>query len=638
MRHTPTSGLRFSLTAVCTLILSACNSSDTRETMPTAAPETQEHHQPQQKPVVYQVFTRLFGNTKTNNVAWGSIEENGVGKFADFSDTALTEIRQLGVSHIWFTGVPHHATTTDYTDYGISLDDPDVIKGRAGSPYAVKDYYNVDPDLAIDPARRMAEFEALISRTHAHDMKVIIDIVPNHVARDYHSLNTPAGEPPLGSNDDPGEQYQRDNHFYYVPGTSFSVPEHPDNFHPLGGATHPLADGEFNESPAKWTGNGARSAQPSASDWYETVKLNYGVKPDGSFDFPALPKNFANKSYAKHYAFWQDQDLPDAWYRMREIALFWLDKGVDGFRFDMAEMVPVEFWSFLNASIKHHKPDAFLLAEVYQPERYRDYLQRGLMDYLYDKVGFYDTLKLVMQQQSPVKTLDETAARVSDIESSMLHFLENHDEQRIASAPFAGDAEKGKPALAVSALKSDAPYMLYFGQEVGEDGSEDMGFGDPSRTSIFDYAGVPAHQRWMNNGKFDGGQLSDNEKALRRFYSKVLNLAAYHPAMGGDMHSLLKNQVVQSGDGSKVYSFVRTHSQKALLVISNFSETEQQVELNFPISGTGLPAETTVKAHSLISRKTIPISRQPHHVKLQISVAAWDAQVIELSPVEGRSH
>nr|WP_232365191.1 alpha-amylase family glycosyl hydrolase [Salinimonas marina] len=605
--------------------------------MPATAPITQAPSQTQQKPVVYQVFTRLFGNTNSNNVPWGSIEQNGVGKFADFSDTALSEIRQLGVSHIWFTGVPHHVTTTDYTAYGISLDDPDVIKGRAGSPYAVKDYYNVDPDLAQDPARRMAEFEALIKRTHAHGMKVIIDIVPNHVARHYESVNTPAGVPALGSNDDPAQQYQRDNHFYYVPGTSFAVPEHPGNFHPLGGAAHPLADGQFDETPAKWTGNGARSAQPSASDWYETVKLNYGVKPDGSFDFPALPVHFANKPYAKHYAFWQNQDLPDAWYRMREIALFWLDKGVDGFRFDMAEMVPVEFWSFLNASIKHHKPDAFLLAEVYQPERYRDYLHRGLMDYLYDKVGFYDTLKRVMQQQDSVTSLDDVAARVSDIESSMLHFLENHDEQRIASEPFAGDAQRGKPALAVSALKSDAPYMLYFGQEVGEDGSEDMGFGDPSRTSIFDYAGVPAHQRWMNDGKFDGGQLTDDEQALRRFYTNVLNLAAYHPAMQGKMHSLLANQAVKSGEGDQVYSFVRSDPHQALLVLSNFSDSEQQVNLNIPISHTGLAAGTAVTAYSLLSGTTIPLMQQHNRIQVQVNVAATDAQIIELTVAANHS-
>ncbi|MEI8641696.1 alpha-amylase family glycosyl hydrolase [Pseudoalteromonas sp. Hal099] len=64
---------------------------------------------------------------------------------------------------------------------------------------------------------------------------------------------------------------------------------------------------------------------------------------------------YKDKDYRAHYAFWQDKELPDSWYKFRDIALFWLDKGVDGFRYDMAEMVPVEFWSFLNSSTKMQK-------------------------------------------------------------------------------------------------------------------------------------------------------------------------------------------------------------------------------------------------------------------------------------------
>ena len=120
----------------------------------------------EEKKVVYQVFTRLFGNTNSTNKPWGTLEENGVGKFEDFTDKALKEIKELGVTHIWYTGVLHHAMVTDYTEFGISNDDPDVVKGRAGSPYAVKDYYNVDPDLAVNPENRMQEFEDLTARTH----------------------------------------------------------------------------------------------------------------------------------------------------------------------------------------------------------------------------------------------------------------------------------------------------------------------------------------------------------------------------------------------------------------------------------------------------------------------------------------
>lgn len=560
------------------LVIMACSTSQSTN---SSSESFASDYPEQQKPIVYQAFTRLFGNKNTTNKPWGSIEENGVGKFADFSDNALSEIRALGVSHIWYTGVPHHATSTDYTQYGISLDDPDVIKGRAGSPYAVKDYYNVDPDLATDPASRMQEFESLIARTHANGMKVIIDIVPNHVARDYAPLSLPEGITALGVDDNASVAYHRDNNFYYVPGSSFLVPAHPASFDPMGGAEHPLADGQFYESPAKWTGNGARAAQPDVNDWYETVKINYGVRPDGSHDFPALPAAYGQKSTEAHVEFWQDKSLPDSWYKMRDIALFWMEKGVDGFRFDMAEMVPVEFWSFLNASIKHENPEAFLLAEVYQPDRYRDYLKRGKMDYLYDKVGLYDSIKGVMQGKEDVTVIDNATNDVADIADSMLHFLENHDEQRIASAPFAGDAQSGKPALVVSALNSRAPFMIYFGQEVGEDGSEETGFGDPSRTTIFDYAGVPAHQRWMNEGAFDGGQLTNDEKALRAYYQHVLNIAAFHPAMQGGFASL-QRYISTDASHNQTYSFIRTHSKMPLVVISHFGDNTVTGSVDIP--------------------------------------------------------
>ncbi len=545
----------------------------------------QKHVEQQGKPVVYQVFTRLFGNTNTTNQPWGTIETNAVGKFSDFTDEALVGIKALGTTHLWYTGIPHHAVIHDYSEYGISLDDPDVVKGRAGSPYAVKDYYNVNPDLADDPAKRLAEFEALIARTHAHDMKVIIDIVPNHVARGYESLSAPEGIEDFGASDDTSVEYARDNNFYYVVGQDFIVPESKNGYQPLGGEAHPLADGKFNESPAKWTGNGARAAQPDANDWYETVKVNYGVKPDGSYDFPVLPDDFVNKGYKEHAAFWQDKSLPDSWYKFRDITHYWLDKGVDGFRYDMAEMVPVEFWSFLNSSIKMKNPNAFLLAEVYQPHLYRDYIHLGKMDFLYDKVEFYDTLKAVMQGHGDTAELANIQTRMSDIESHMLHFLENHDEQRIASPDFAGDAEKGKPALVVSALISRSPTMLYFGQDVGEDGSEETGFGDPTRTTIFDYAGVPAHQRWMNNGAFDGGMLSDSEKQLREYYINVMQLSATHPTMQGAFESLHAMNIDSNEDyDNKTFSFARWTTDSQLLVVSQFTQQSKSFELKIPAS------------------------------------------------------
>jgi len=530
------------------------------------------------KPVVYQVFTRLFGNKNTTNKAWGTIGENGVGKFADFTDAALEGIHELGVSHIWYTGVPHHVIVGDYTEYGISNDDPDVVKGRAGSPYAVKDYYNVNPDLALDPSRRLEEFAALIERTHARGMKVIIDIVPNHVARAYESITLPDGVENFGAHDDTSIEWTRDNNFYYIVGEDFRLPDFPDRYRPLGGKSHPLIDGQFAESPAKWSGNGARVAQPVFQDWFETVKINHGVRPDGSHAFDDLPEEARTWDISEHAAFWADKDVPNSWAKYRDIALYWLAKGVDGFRYDMAEMVPVEFWSYLNSTIKQENPDATLIAEVYNPNLYRDYLQLGRMDYLYDKVGLYDTIKPVMQGSESTDAIASVQHDVLDIEEHMLHFLENHDEERVASSNFAGDAIKGKPAMVVSALISRSPTMIYFGQEVGEVGDHnDAMFNVPMkmRTTQYDYWGVSTHQRWMNDGAFDGGQLTEAEKNLRDFYARLLTFSARSVALQGqyaEIHS--HNRQLDDGYNEKLFSFVRWYDDERLIVVSNFDDTK----------------------------------------------------------------
>ena len=506
------------------------------------------------KIVVYQVLTRLFGNTNTTNKPWGTIEENGVGKFADFTTKALEELKALGVTHIWFTGVLHHALTTDYTAYGISNDFPAVVKGRAGSPYAIKDYYTVNPDLADDPTQRLEEWEALIARTHQSGLKVIMDIVPNHVARRYESRAKPKGTRGFGEDDDTTVQYAVNNNFYYNPNDAFQLPEG--------------IYGEYHEFPAKWTGNGARASKPDRNDWYETVKLNYGVRPDGTKDFIELPASFENEDTEAHYHFWADKTVPDTWRKFKDIALYWLGKGVDGFRYDMAEMVPVEFWSYLNSAIKHQNPKAFLLAEVYNPNEYRPYLHLGKMDYLYDKVQLYDTLRNIVTHGHSTDAIVAIQSSLADIAHRMLHFLENHDEQRIASPEFAGYAEKAKPAMTVSTFISESPVMLYFGQEVGEKAAEVAGFGSPSRTSIFDYIGVPAHQRWVNNKRFDGGQLSEAERSLRNFYQRLLNLKVNGAYI--DLHQY--NRQHTEYYNNRVYSFARGNEDEQWVIVSNFSE------------------------------------------------------------------
>jgi glycosidase len=535
------------------------------------------------KIVVYQVFTRLFGNQNTTNKPWGTIEENGVGKFADFTDIALKDIKDLGVTHVWYTGIPHHALVNDYTKYGISNDDPDVVKGRAGSPYAVKDYYNVNPDLATDPAKRLEEFEALIARTHKHNMKVIIDIVPNHIARKYEGKTNPKGVKDFGADDDKTVEYKKDNNFYYIPNQPFKVP-FDANYKPLGGEKNPLVDAKFDENPAKWTGNGSRLAQPNINDWYETVKINYGIKPDGSKDFDLLPAGYDKKDVKAHADFWKDKKVPSSWVKFRDICLYWTQKGVDGFRFDMTEMVPYEFWSYLNSAIKTKNPESFLLAEIYNPAAYRDYIKFGKMDYLYDKVELYDTLKNIMQGRGQTKNIAAIQNGLADIEHHMLHFLENHDEQRIASPEFAGNPRKALPAMVLSATISSSPTLIYFGQEVGEPGAQDAGFGKPSRTSIFDYIGVPHHQRWMNKGKFDGGQSTKEEKVLRDYYKRLLNFTIKSSALMGKYedlhaHNLNNNETYDQG----LYSFVRYNSKEKLIIINNFNEkTLAAVNLKIP--------------------------------------------------------
>ena len=538
------------------------------------------------KKVIYQVFTRLFGNTNTMNKPWGTIEENGVGTFSDFTPQALKEIKELGVTHIWYTGVPHHALVTDYSAFGITNDDPDVIKGRAGSPYAVKDYYNVNPDLAKDPSKRLEEFQELIRRTHKAGLELIIDIVPNHVARHYEGSSTPKGKEPFGASDDTSAEYKRNNNFYYIPGSSFQVPEWTNGYKPLGGDPHPLVDHYFPEDPAKWTGNGSRKSKPDMNDWYETVKINYGVRPDGSFDFETLPDDYGGRDFKEHLSFWKDRSVPDSWIKFKDIALYWLEMGVDGFRFDMAEMVPVEFWSYLNSHIKEKNEKALLLAEVYNPSLYREYIFKGKMDYLYDKVELYDSLKHIMQGHGWTDHIPVVQKGMMDIEHHMLHFLENHDEQRIASPEFVGNAQIGKPAMVVSATLSTSPTMIYFGQEVGEPGAENAGFGSSSRTSIFDYVGVPHHQRWVNNKKFDGGQLTDEETDLRDFYKRLLNVTISNDALMGayeDIHYYNRDHT--EGYNYRVLSFVRWVDDEQLVVLSNFDSNESyHFQLKIPPS------------------------------------------------------
>ena len=519
------------------------------------------------KTIVYQVLVRLFGNTCTHNVPYGTKEENGVGKFSDFTDAALEGIKQLGTTHIWLTGVLHHALVGDYTAIGVPNDIPYLVKGRAGSPYAIKDSYNVNPDLADDPTRRLEEFVALVERIHQHGMKVVIDMVPNHVARCYHSISNPKGVEDFGAQDNTQVEYAQDNNFYYNVGESLILPTTTVGYLPEEPALRELLLTPYKEYPAKWTGN-SRSSSPALTDWYETIKLNYGVAPDGHKDFDTLPQEVAHWDAGAHYAFWRSRVVPSTWRKFKEIVSFWLSLGVDGFRYDMAEMVPVEFWSYLNSYIKSRRPDAFLMAEIYNPDSYRDYLHIGKMDALYNKVGLYDTLRDIICYEHSTDRIDQVQAPLTDIWPQMLHFMENHDEQRIASDGFAHNPHYALPAMAVSTHLNEASVMVYFGQEVGEAAREHAGFGSPTRTSIFDYIGVPAFQRWVNGKRYDGGALTPEEVALRDYYCRLLSL----PVEGAFRYIHGYNREHTPYYNDKVYSFVRETAHTKWLIIANFSK------------------------------------------------------------------
>ncbi len=508
------------------------------------------------KIVIYQVFTRLFGANSKKCVNNGLKEQNGCGKMADFTAAALAEVKKLGATHIWYTGIIEHATKTDYTEYGIRKDHPAVVKGNAGSPYAIKDYYDIDPDLATKVPNRMKEFDNLVSRTHKSGLKMIIDFVPNHVARQYHSDAKPKGVEDLGEGDNPNWAFSLNNNFYYIPNTQFAT-----NFH-----LHDEKMGDYIEAPAKVTGNDCFSNWASQNDWYETVKLNYGVDYQGSRQLVFSPST------------------PSTWVKMRDILLFWASKGIDGFRCDMAEMVPCDFWGWAIPLVKAKYPNIIFIAEVYNPHEYRNYIYRGHFDYLYDKVGLYDTLRNVMAGASASSITGEWQS-VDDIKDHMLNFLENHDEQRIASEFFAGDALKGKPALVVSTFMNSNPMMVYFGQELGEKGMDEEGFsGRDGRTTIFDYWTVDSIRRWRNGGKFNGSLLTNEEKKLQTFYTTILNLANSETSLREGMFYdvMYVNYDNERMDTNKLYAFLRKKDKDMTLVVANFSDTDLPASIKLP--------------------------------------------------------
>ena len=513
---------------------------------------------------IYQIFTRLYGACQpAKNLPNGTIADNGVAKFNEFTADTLQRIKDYGFTHVWFTGVLEHATQTDYTRYGIHLDHPWIVKGRAGSPYAIKDYFDVDPDLAEDVPNRMAEFEALLERTHKAGLKFVIDFVPNHVARSYHSDVAPKGFEDLGAGDDEELAFTPRNNFYYC----WGEPLHTENFIEAEQGGVP-----YLEYPAKATGNDVFHAWPNRNDWYETVKLNYGVDYNGGG--------------AQHF-----DPIPSTWQKMTDILLFWASKGVDAFRCDMAEMVPVEFWHFAIAQVKA-KYDVQFIAEVYNPNEYRNYIHHGGFDYLYDKVGLYDTLRAVICQHTSAAAITNAWQNTDDIKEHMLYFLENHDEQRIASDFFCGDAQKAIPGLVVAACMGNNPLMIYAGQEIGEKGMDAEGFsGKDGRTTIFDYWSVPSLRKLssishsLKSKNSPNLVLTGKELSLYQDYQHILRLRNENQALSeGLFYDLMyvNYDGTEGFDCHRQYAFLRKTKDELLFCVANFSDNAIKCGVRIP--------------------------------------------------------
>lgn len=506
------------------------------------------------KPIIYQLLPRLFANQNYNCIPCGTLEQNGAGKLNDITSTVLDSIHDLGITHVWYTGIIEHAHKTDYTKYGIQFDNPFVIKGNAGSPYAIKDYYDVDPDLAVDVPNRIKEFEQLVDRTHKAGMKVIIDFVPNHVARQYHSDAKPAGIEDLGANDDNSKFFSPRNNFYYIPLQQFAPNVNLGN--------GPEAYSEF---PAKASGNDCFTAFPGEYDWYDTIKLNYGVDyGDGS----------------RHF-----NPIPDTWFKMLHILRYWAAKGVDGFRCDMVHMVPLEFWQWAIPAVKEHYHNIIFIAEIYEVNIYRDFIHKGGFDYLYDKVNLYDTLRAVQCSNVSAARITNCWQTVDGIANNMLNFLENHDEQRFGSKQYAGDPGLVTPSLVVSAMINTGAMMIYAGQELGEQATDAEGYsGLDGRTTIFDYWSIPTVRRWFNEGKCDEGHLSGREIWLRNKYKTILNLCNREKAISqGSFFDLMYVNYTNPGlNPHKQYTFLRNYGKETILIAVNFSGESHDLKINIP--------------------------------------------------------
>lgn len=541
-----------------------------------------------EKSIIYQIFPRYWGDRAGKQKKGGTLDENGCGKFSNIDRESLDYFKSLGVTHLWLTGIVRHATGE--STGGCTASSPDWVKGRAGSPYAITDYYDVNPYLADKPERRMEEFKELLKRVHNAGLKVIIDFVPNHVARDYTAFTAlhpaPTGMPSLGSDDDKSVHWREENDFFYYPGTELKLP---------------IKSQTYKELPALASGN-AYTAEPAVNDWYDTVKINYCDTHTGTWD------------------------------KMLDIVRFWAGMGVDGFRCDMVELVPADFFTWLIREIHKQYPEIVFIAEVYQKELYSKYIREVGFDLLYDKSGMYDTIRAIVQKNTddsgvPVEAWQSTRKitwnwqSLGDLQPYMLNFLENHDEQRFASDFFGKDAGNVFAALYASLYFNRASFMIYSGQEVGERGMHQEGFsGKDGRSTIFDWYTSDKVRKLWRYIHGDMKALDRKDVALLERYRSALTQATGNRAViSGSTYDLCYCNL--SSDGFCVdrhFAFLRDCGDDTVLVACNFSNVDAEMELSIP--------EHAFQWLELNETETLN-----HNKPIHLKVPAMDAAVVKLS-------
>ena len=545
-----------------------------------------------QKPIIYQMLPRLWGNDKSRPKKNGNLSDNGTGRFSDIDNDTLNYLKWLGCSHVWFTGVIRHSTQEAVE--GCMPSHPQFVKGKAGSPYAICDYYDVNPYLADNPNDRMDEFEELIRRTHKAGLKVIIDFVPNHVSRDYGKVSPVPGHPVLGAEDDKSVHWKVENDFFYYPGESLKLPK-----------SCPKGMEPYVEEPAMATGNNCYTATPGINDWYETVKINYC-----------------------------DTHTP-TWDKMYDIISFWASKGVDGFRCDMVELVPQQFFKWLICKAKSEYKSLIFIAEVYKKELYGEYIRNIGFDYLYDKSGLYDTLRSIVDKAvndngMPVELWQSTSGItrnwqfLSDLQPYMLNFLENHDEQRFASEFFGKDAQNTLAPLFVSLYMNTAPFMIYFGEEVGEKGMYEEGFsGRDGRTTIFDWWSIGSIRRLrkvIESGEYSSlsvkrltkAGMKEEEAAIFVRFAKAIRFASQDEAISkGTTYDLCYCNASSDGfNRDKHYIFLRDYQEHTLLVAVNFSNCAANIKVCIPqhaFEWMEIPQTESLNTSSVIDVKVPPM-------------------------------